>query len=332
MGADYYARLGVDKKADDETIKKAYRKLALKWHPDRNPTNKEEADKKFKEISEAYEVLSDKDKRQVYDAYGEEGLKGGMPGGTSAAGGGPSMFPGGFHFRSGGGAGFRPRNEFDIFEQMFGPGFVFADDDDELRSFASGAPSYGSRRSRSASGPAPVRKALPCSLEELYTGCTKKLKVTKKAYDMTTKAQSTTEKILTINVKPGWKAGTKIKFPNEGDELPDGRSQDIEFVIDEKPHALYKRQGDDLHMDLQLSLQEALVGFSKPIKTLEGKELMVTNKTVTRPEQEIRFPQRGMPDQKDPSRKGDLILKTHVAFPSSLTDEQKDLIRKALPS
>ncbi|KIO26338.1 hypothetical protein M407DRAFT_202255 [Tulasnella calospora MUT 4182] len=133
MGKDYYALLGIDRKADDDAIKKAYKKMALKWHPDRNKGS-EEANQKFKEISEAFEVLSDKNKREVYDRFGEEGLKGGgmppggdfggdfggaEPGGNPFAGG----FPGGttFTFTSGGpggrgGPGFTPSDPSFIFE------------------------------------------------------------------------------------------------------------------------------------------------------------------------------------------------------------------------
>lgn len=328
--ADYYARLGVDKKADEETIKKAYRKQALKWHPDRNPDNKDEADKKFKEISEAYEVLSDKEKRQIYDTYGEEGLKGN--GGAGAGFSGANPFA-----RAHGGNPFRPANEYETFASMFGasgfgPGmrFSFGDEDDDMEGFSFGGMPGGMPRRRSA--PAAVQRKLPCTLEELYTGCTKKLKVTKKTYDRTTKQPSTAEKIITIQIKPGWKSGTKIRFPNEGDETPDGRAQDIEFIIDEKPHSVYTRDGDNLKMDLNLSLVDSLTGFSRTIKTLEGKELSISTKNVTKPDQEIRYANRGMPNQKDPSRKGDLIIHTNVKFPPSLTEDQKEYIRKAFPS
>jgi DnaJ family protein B protein 4 len=97
-GRDYYQILGISKDADEETIKKAYKTQALKWHPDRNPNKKEEAEKKFKEVAEAYEVLSDSQKRKIYDQFGEEGLKGGMP--TGAGPGGAEGFSGfpGFEF------------------------------------------------------------------------------------------------------------------------------------------------------------------------------------------------------------------------------------------
>eukprot|EP00050_Salpingoeca_kvevrii_P017845 m.68739 g.68739 ORF g.68739 m.68739 type:complete len:306 (+) comp7762_c0_seq3:130-1047(+) len=114
MGRDYYKDLGVSKDADDNAIKKAYRKMAMKWHPDKNPDNKEQAEAKFKDISEAYEVLSDKQKRTIYDQYGEEGLKGGA-GGFGGGGGGPGGMGGAqFHFSA-----HDPR---DIFAQFFGGG------------------------------------------------------------------------------------------------------------------------------------------------------------------------------------------------------------------
>ena len=128
MGKDYYKTLDISRDADEDAIKKAYRKLALKWHPDRNQNNKELADKKFKEISEAYEVLSDKNKKTIYDQYGEDGLKAGaMPGASAGPGAGPGGFPGfstgnggtSFKFSS---SGFTPSNAEDIFRAFFGGG------------------------------------------------------------------------------------------------------------------------------------------------------------------------------------------------------------------
>ncbi|XP_037549879.1 dnaJ homolog subfamily B member 6b [Nematolebias whitei] len=114
---EYYQILGVRKNATQEDIKKAYRKLALKWHPDKNPDNKEEAEKKFKELSEAYEVLSDENKRSLYDRYGKEGLSG-----VGGGGGG-----GGGHFDHFGGGGFTFRNPDDVFREFFGGRDPFAD-------------------------------------------------------------------------------------------------------------------------------------------------------------------------------------------------------------
>lgn len=357
---DYYKILGVERGATEDQIKKAYRKLALKWHPDRNLDNKELADRKFKELSEAYEVLSDGNKRAIYDQYGEEGLKAGAgagPGGSPFGAGAGGPFPGAggartFHFSSAGGGGgagfrpFRPSSADDIFRQFFGANFdphSFAaggggmnDDDDDMGAAFGGSFGGGARGAhpfRRGSAPMePLRRSLPCQLEELYTGCTKKLKVTRRLVDQASGKPVSVEKILTVQVKPGWKAGTRIKFAGEGDELADGRVQDIEFVIEERPHPVYRREGDNLRTTIHLSLVEALTGFSRTLKPLDGgREFAVANRIVTKPGQEIRFPGRGMPNQKDPSIKGDLIIDVVVDFPSGpLTEIQKESIKREL--
>ncbi|KAI7897931.1 uncharacterized protein BX663DRAFT_556253 [Cokeromyces recurvatus] len=366
MGKDYYAILGIPRDADDETIKKAYRKLALKWHPDRNKDKSEVANAKFQEIGEAYEVLSDKNKRAIFDQYGEEGLKGrgpmpeeggagGFPGGGAAGG-----FPGGgtFHFTSTGpGGGFHPSDAEDIFKHFFASfgggmgGMGGMDDMPGGFSFSSstgggmpgGMPGGGSSRRfrqqqqhqrQSHFGepekPPAIKRPLPISLEDLYKGVVKRLKVTRKLRDGATGRPVTTDKILTINVKPGWKAGTKIRFPGEGDELENGQTQDIEFVVEEKPHSVYKREGDNLRITIQLTLVEALTGFHKTIKTLDDRTLSVNNtKSVVHSGQESRVPNEGMPNSKT-GRKGDLLITYEVKFPTSLTDAQKEAIKKAL--
>lgn len=338
---DYYSVLGVSRDADDDALKKAYKKLALKWHPDRNANSKELAEKKFKEVAEAYEVLSDKDKRAIYDQYGEEGLKGGAPPpngfpfGSAGGGGSGVRFqsgPGGvpFVFRTSS-SGFRPRAAEDIFTDFFGRSDPFGfgdfgdmDDDDSGHSHSTPFGNFGVRQSDKI-----LRRHLPCSLEELYTGCTKKLKVARKLIDAQTRRPVMVEKILNVQIKPGWKAGTKIRYPGEGDELPNGTIQDIEFVIEEKKHLIYTRDGDDLKVNLQLTLTEALTGFSKKLPTLDGKEITVSNKNVTQPEQQMKFAGYGMPDQKNAKGKGDLIITAKVTMPAFLTEHQRDLIRQA---
>jgi DnaJ family protein B protein 4 len=351
--ADYYKVLGVPKTADDDAIKRAYKVLALKWHPDRNPENKADAEKRFKEISEAYEVLSDPDKRSVYDRFGEAGLKGGVPpsGGPDFqgfGGGGPGRSGTHFFFQTAGGGGpgggrFRPTNPEDIFRQFFGAGFdPFSsaggmDDDMDMDDLMGGGgaghgPSFasfhgarpGARRARSK--PEPLRRALPCTLEELYSGITKRLKVTRRCLS----SSRPPEKVLTVTVKPGWKAGTLIRFAGEGDEVAPGIAQDIEFVVEERPHAIFTRNDDTLKIALELTLEEALCGYSKPVKMLDGREMNISNRQVTQPGQEMTFPGRGMPHSKDPSIKGPLIVIAKVVFPSALSDQQKDRIRAAL--
>lgn len=340
--------------------------LALKWHPDRNKNNAEQAKIKFQEIGEAFEVLSDKNKRAVYDQLGEEGLKGGgapPPGANGFSGGFPGGgfssfggFPGGgahtFSFSTGGpggfGGGFHPSNADDIFKQFFasfggGGGFnsssmMDEDFDDDIPMGGGGGGggmpggfNFGSSRSprskQSSPPPAAVKRALPISLEDLYKGTTKRLKVTRTVRDRTTGQTTNTDKILTINVKPGWKAGTKIRFPGEGDDLGHGPAQDIEFIVEEKPHPVFKREGDDLRMSMELNLAEALVGFTKQIKTLDDRKLNVSSgDRVTQPGQESRVRNEGMPNSKT-GNKGDLIIKYDVKFPTQLTPAQKQAIR-----
>ncbi|OAQ27525.1 DnaJ-domain-containing protein [Linnemannia elongata AG-77] len=360
MGKDYYNILGVSKDADDDQIKKAYRKLALKYHPDKNSAP--DAEKKFHDISEAYEVLSDKNKRAVFDQFGEEGLKGGggagpPPGAGAGAGGFPGGFkgfPGGgggttFSFSSTGGGpgmggmggGFRPSNADDIFKSFFasfggnsmggmgGMGGMPGARTRTTHSSQQQQQSGGPPPSSSAEKPPPLVRALGVTLEELSKGVTKRLKVIRKVRDGSGR---TADKILTIDVKPGWKAGTKIRFPGEGDELPNGALQDIEFILEEKPHDTFTRRGDDLIVDLELTLLEALSGFSKTVKTLEGKSLPVSasSSRVVQPGQEERFPGEGMPISKKPGQKGDLIVRYVVKFPTQLTPAQKEGLKKIL--
>ncbi|KAJ1859008.1 Molecular chaperone (DnaJ super) [Coemansia sp. RSA 2703] len=353
MGKDYYSILGVSKSANDDELKKAYRKLALKWHPDRHKDDKTEAEKKFKDISEAYEVLSDKSKRQIYDQFGEEGLKGGGPPGGGAGGGfpgGAGGFPGGatFSFSSGGGgggfSGFHPSNPEDIFAQLFGGvggghGAQFMDIDGSGGGGIGGFPGFGGMgggggaRQRMQGGgnrhPQEVTRALPCSLEDLYKGCKKKLKVTRRVRN----ADGTvtpTEKILEVNILPGWKAGTKVRYPKEGDDMGGG-AQDLVFVIEEKPHAVFKRDGDDLKIEMTLTLDEALCGFKRPVQLLNDKSINVSNtNNVVRPGQISRMPNYGMPISKRPGSFGALVITYHIQFPTSLTLSQKEKIHEAL--
>ena len=271
MGKDYYKILGVARDATEDQIKKGYRKMALKYHPDKNKSPN--AEEKFKEISEAYDVLSDKDKRAVYDKYGEEGLKAGGGGG----GGG-----GGFHYTYQGDPRqtfkmfFGDENPFESFFSFGGPGGsrqtftsfggpqqMETDDDDPFAGF--GRPggfggfgmnqgmNSGQRRKQQDSA---VVKDLQVSLEDIFKGTTKKLKITRKVLNPDGRSVRTEDKILTIDVKPGWKAGTKITFPKEGDQTPNNVPADIVFVIKDKPHPVFTRDGSDIKYKATISLKQ----------------------------------------------------------------------------
>ncbi|BFG27827.1 hypothetical protein CerSpe_141010 [Prunus speciosa] len=347
MGVDYYKLLQVDKNATDDDLKKAYRKLAMKWHPDKNPTNKKEAEAKFKQISEAYEVLSDPQKRAIYDQYGEEGLKGQVP--PPDAGG-----PGGAtYFQTGDGPNvfrFNPRNADDIFAEIFGFSSPMGGMGGGMGGGGGGAGS-GMRGTRSFGGlfgddmfssfgdgrsmtqaprkASPIEKRLPCSLEELYKGTTKKMKISREIADASGKTLPV-EEILTIEIKPGWKKGTKITFPEKGNEQGNVIPADLVFIIDEKPHSTFTRDGNDLVVTQKISLAEALTGYTVHLTTLDGRTLTIPINNVIHPDYVEVVPKEGMPIPKDPSKKGNLRIKFNIKFPTRLSSEQKAGIKKLL--
>ncbi|KAK9193522.1 hypothetical protein WN944_004219 [Citrus x changshan-huyou] len=339
MGVDYYKILQVDRNAKEEDLKKAYRKLAMKWHPDKNPNNKKDAEAKFKQISEAYDVLSDPQKRAVYDQYGEEGLKGQMPPpgasgfpGAGAGAGGPTSFR------------FNTRNPEDIFSEFFGFSSPFGDmggsrasasgfprgmfGDDIFASFNRGSAGEGSANALRKA--APIERTLPCSLEDLYKGTTKKMKISRDVIDASGRP-NTTEEILTIEIKPGWKKGTKITFPEKGNELRNVIPSDLIFIIDEKPHSLFKRDGNDLIVTQKISLVEALTGYTMQLTTLDGRTLTVPINSVISPTYEEVIKGEGMPIPKEPSKRGNLRIKFNIKFPSKLTTEQKSGLKRLIP-
>lgn len=279
MGKDFYKILEIKKGATDDEIKKAYRKLALKYHPDKNKTPG--AEERFKEVAEAYEVLSDKKKRDIYDHYGEQGLKGSSNlGGTSPGQGFTYTFHG--DPRATFAQFFGTASPFGTFFDLGGPGSnrmfsAFGNMDDDMDTdmdpfnlgmgpntrggpggaFRShsfnihGSPNRGKDKLQDV----PIEYDLYVTLEDIVKGCTKKMKISRKVLqpDGTPKKE---DKVLTINVKPGWKSGTKITFQKEGDQ---GRSKipaDIVFIIRDKPHALFKREGSEIRYTAKISLKQ----------------------------------------------------------------------------
>ncbi|XP_054722433.1 dnaJ protein homolog 1-like [Uloborus diversus] len=355
MGKDYYKILGISKNASDDEIKKAYRKLALKFHPDKNKTP--EAEEKFKEVAEAYEVLSDKKKKDLYDQFGEEGLKGGLGGGGGNTGG--SNFTYTFHGdpRQTFAQFFGTDNPFDTFFSMGGLGghggtttMFYGDDgmdvdgDNDIftshfgvrsgnpfrsQSFTAGSPNIN--RSKAKAQDAPVEHDLYVSLEDVAKGCTKKMKINRKVLNPDGRTTHREEKVLTINVKPGWKAGTKITFQKEGDQTPNNIPADISFIIRDKPHPLFKRDGSDIRYTAKVSLREALCGTKIEVPTLFGDKKVLRIKDIIKPNFVHRIQGQGLPVPKDPSRKGDLIIAFEIKFPEHLTESVKATLQEILP-
>lgn len=140
------------------------------------------------------------------------------------------------------------------------------------------------------------------------------------------------EEILTIEIKPGWKKGTKVTFPEKGNEQQNVIPADIVFVIDEKPHSTFTRDGNDLVVTQRISLVEALTGYTVYLTTLDGRSLTIPINNVIYPNYEEVVPKEGMPLPKDPSKRGNLRIKFNVKFPTRLTSEQKSGIKKLLGS
>lgn len=361
-----YNSLSVSPTATADEIKKAYRKAALKYHPDKNK-DKPDAGEKFKEVSQAYEILSDPEKRKTYDQYGLDFLlRGGAapdPGSGGEFAGGAGGFPGGFggfggagrtfSFSTGGGrGGFQPGNAEDIFAQFFKQGGAgMGDDDDIFSSFGGGSGGgmpggfpggFGGMGGRtSAQGGASgmrrqkspevqvLEKPLQITLEEMFKGATKKLNIKRRKYDQRTGQSSTEEKVLTVPINKGMKSGSKVKFSNAGDQS-EGSTQDIHFVIQEKANKTYKREGDDLRHDVEIDLKEALTGFSKTVATIDGKQLSVSASGPIQPTWTERFPSLGMPMSKKPEVRGDFIVGVKISFPRVLSPDQKRQLKEIL--
>jgi len=350
----YYTELGVSKTATADELKKAYRKLAIKNHPDKGGDPE-----KFKEISHAYEVLSDPEKRQIYDEYGEDALKEGM------GGGGP-----------GGGA-----NPFDIFESFFGGGGMGGH---------RGGRGGGKRKGEDVAHP------LKVSLVDLYSGCKKKLSLAKNVLcagcngtgsksgkkmtcqscqgsgvkvsirqiapgmvqqmqsvcgecrgsgqaiddkDKCTKCKGNKvtqeKKILEVDIEPGMTHGQKITFTGEADEAPDTIPGDIIFLLQQKDHPTFKRKGSDLYVEKEISLIEALAGYKFTITHLDGRQLLVSSQEgeIVEPNSFRGVYDEGMPTWQRPFDKGRLFIQFKVKFPEAgeVGDDDVVMLKKCLP-
>lgn len=356
---DFYKILEINKNANDDEIKKAYRKLALKYHPDKNKAKG--AEDRFKEIAEAYEVLSDKKKRDIYDQYGEEGLKGNPSGGGGGgaghpSGGGNQNFSYSYHGdpRATFAQFFGSSDPFGMFfgqdpQRMFDSGNIFdsrgGDDSDIFfqQMGGGGPPRSGPGRSQSFNvnsqqnrkgqqlQDSAIEHDLYVTLEEIDKGCTKKMKISR----MNTKRDGSSikeEKILNITVQPGWKAGTKITFPQEGDRMLNGKlPADIIFIIRDKPHSLFKREGSDIRYTAKVSLKQALCGTLVEIPALTGEKIPIqTIGEVVKPTTVKRIRGKGLPFPKETSRRGDLLVAFDIKFPDNITPSTKDILSDLL--
>lgn len=299
---DYYKTLGIERSASEAQIKSAFRKLALQFHPDRNPGDKS-AEEKFKEINEAYEVLSDKDKRARYDQLGDSyshWQQGGAPGSfnwndwanaqrAGQASGQNVQFNVGDLDDILGGGGFS-----DFFQSIFG-------------GMAGGAP--GTRqRTRPAQRPATYQQEVQITLEEAYRGAERTVMVD--------------ERRLNMKIPAGARTGTKVRMAGAG---PSGA--DIFLVIEVLPDPRFERKDDDLHTDASVDLYTAVLGGEVRVNTMDGA-VVLTIPAGTQAGQSFRLSGRGMPHLRDASKHGDLFVRIKVQIPRSLNPEQHKLFEE----
>ncbi|KYO02209.1 heat shock protein 40, type II [Plasmodium gaboni] len=304
---DYYAVLGLTKDCSQDDIKKAYRKLAMKWHPDKhqNEEDKIEAERKFKLIVEAYEVLSDEEKRKNYDLFGQSDL------------GGYTNKDETFYTYS----NIDPNELFNRFFSHDASSFFSQGFDD--------FPSFQDIFSRSFGRAASFEVPLLVTLEELYTGCRKKLKVTRKRFVGLNSYEDNT--FITVDVKPGWSDGTKINFHGEGEQSsPNEQPGDLVFIIKTKPHDRFIREGNNLIYKCYLPLDKALTGFQFNIKSLDNRDINVRVDDIINPNSKKIITNEGMPYSKSPSVKGDLLIEFDIVFPKKLSPEQKRTLKETL--
>ena len=297
---DYYEVLGVDRKASQDEIKKTYRKLAMKYHPDKNPNDKE-AEEKFKELNEAHQVLSDPKKRARYDQLGSsysQWQQRGAPGdfnwgdwsGGAPRGGGRRARREDMGDVFGGAGGMGGMSDF--FEAMFGMG---------------GGMGAGARQNPRAQRQR-YEQPISISLAE--------------AHDGTIRVLESEGKRIQVKIPAGAKTGTKVRVKGKA---PGGG--DLYLKVNVGKNTNFERKKDDLHTKIEIDVFVALLGGKAQVKTLNGN-LSMTIPAGTQPERVIRLSGRGMPKLGSPQEKGNLFVRVKVNIPTALSEEQKSLLKE----
>ena len=300
---DYYRILELSKECSETDIKKAYKKLAFQYHPDKN--NAEDAESKFREISEAYDILSNADKRRMYDNFGYDSVSGDIP----------------------------QINPLDLFQSLFNVDFTGLGEGMNSNIFVF------SDLSSMPFGPLQHKMTynLECSLEELYHGTQKEFHIPHLSKKDNGEAVQKSTKYV-INVKRGSRNGDNIVVKEGGNYIPQlNVTEDLAIQIIEVDHPRFKRKGNDLYVVEGLTLCEALTGIDINITHLDGP-LQVKISDIVKPNQMFQVFNKGMPIKHDNKSLGDgyeteygnLIIDLQIEFPESLGSKQKDYLKKIL--
>lgn len=368
MPQNYYDILGISKDASEDEIKKSYRKLAIKWHPDKNPDNKEEAETRFKQISEAYQVLSDEKKRQIYDTYGEEGLRG----------------DGGM----GGGEGHGFNSPEDIFKMFFGEGrSPFG-----MGGFGGGGDIFGHQQQNRIKKTDPKVVNIPINLKEIYNGSKKKITLKIKCLcnkcsgygglnmkicggcngnginiinrmigpGMIQRIQSVctvcngskktaenrcidcngngtilNEKQFLLIIEQGSENEDKKVYQKQGDEILNEERGDVIFVLKEEidKDSNFTRVGNDLIYTYSIKLGDSIIGSDIVFNDLNGNKILYKEDCLIKENSYNILRGKGMPFKNNSNKFGDLYVVYNIDYPKKiLNDFEKDIIKKILPT
>lgn len=296
---DYYRILGVDRKAGEQEIKQAYRKLARQYHPDVNPGDKQ-AEAHFKDINEAYEVLSDREKRAKYDRFGNGWQQYNYTGGTSGA----SDFDRG---------PFTGDNVFsDFFDALFG----------SMNTPGAGAP----HRPPGTGGFSPgvngqdIEHAVDITLEEAFQGTQRTVRV---------RGADGAPRTIKARIPTGADTGTRIRIAGEGaPSIAGGRRGDLMLLVRILPHDRFTRDGDDLTTHVQADLYTLLLGGAVQVSTLNGKMLTLNIPANTPNGKVFRLGEQGMPQLRCPEKRGDLYITVNALLPSHLSQRERELFEE----
>jgi len=288
MPRDPYETLGVGRDASDDAIKKAYRKLARDYHPDRNPGDKQ-AEVRFKEVQDAYDILSDGKKKAQYDRFGF----GGQHAGSHDPGGG-------FHwgFPGGGGAQVDPAQAEEILSQFFGGGAGGGDFGDMLGRRARG----GNSRSRRAAPAAPYETEITIPFLTAAQGGSVSIRIDSKEVD--------------VKIPPGIEEGKSLRLQGQG---PGGA--DLHLKIRIEPHPYFKREGNDLILETPISVSEAILGAKIDVPTLDGAKLTVKIPPGTSSGARLRLRGKGI-------RGGDQYVQIKIVVPAATDERSRELIEE----